>query len=80
MPSDADAAGELVDEISSSVMRNPGALISLARLKTADDYTYMHSVAVCALDGGIGASIGSGRNNSRASWVWPDCCMTWARP
>jgi putative nucleotidyltransferase with HDIG domain len=46
---DADAAGELVDEISSSVMRNPGALISLARLKSADDYTYMHSVAVCAL-------------------------------
>ena len=24
-------------------------MISLARLKTADDYTYMHSVAVCAL-------------------------------
>jgi HD-GYP domain-containing protein (c-di-GMP phosphodiesterase class II) len=45
----AGVAGELVDEISSSVMRNPGALISLARLKTADDYTYMHSVAVCAL-------------------------------
>jgi hypothetical protein len=36
----SEAAGELVDEISSSVMRNPGALISLARLKTADDYTY----------------------------------------
>jgi putative nucleotidyltransferase with HDIG domain len=45
----AEAAGELVEEISSSVRRNPGALISLARLKTADDYTYMHSVAVCAL-------------------------------
>ncbi|MHB1093072.1 HD-GYP domain-containing protein [Thiobacillus sp.] len=45
----AEDAGELVDEISSSVARNPGALISLARLKTADDYTYMHSVAVCAL-------------------------------
>ncbi|MDO9449175.1 MAG: HD-GYP domain-containing protein [Rugosibacter sp.] len=45
----AKAAEELVDEISASVMRNPGALISLARLKTADDYTYMHSVAVCAL-------------------------------
>lgn len=39
----------LVDEISASVARNPGALISLARLKTSDDYTYMHSVAVCAL-------------------------------
>jgi putative nucleotidyltransferase with HDIG domain len=46
---DAEAAEALVDEISSSVMRNPGALISLARLKTTDDYTYMHSVAVSAL-------------------------------
>ncbi len=45
----AEAAGELVEDISASVMRNPGALVSLARLKTADDYTYMHSVAVCAL-------------------------------
>jgi putative nucleotidyltransferase with HDIG domain len=39
----------LVDEIASSVSRNPQALIGLARLKTHDDYTYMHSVAVCAL-------------------------------
>jgi len=42
-------AEPLVDEISASVMRNPGALISLARLKEKDDYTFMHSVAVCAL-------------------------------
>lgn len=46
---DAQRALPLVEEISASVTRNPGALISLARLKTADDYTYMHSVAVCAL-------------------------------
>jgi putative nucleotidyltransferase with HDIG domain len=46
---DAQGAKELVGEISDSVARNPGALISLARLKTADDYTYLHSVAVCAL-------------------------------
>ena len=46
---DAGGAHSLVEEISDSVTRNPGALISLARLKTADDYTYMHSVAVCAL-------------------------------
>ncbi len=39
----------LVEDIAGSVMRNANALISLARLKTADDYTYMHSVAVCAL-------------------------------
>ncbi len=46
-----DTAGlaPLVEEISSSVMRHPGALVSLARLKTKDDYTYMHSVAVCGL-------------------------------
>ena len=46
---DTNSAKKLVEEISNSVSRNPGALISLARLKTADDYTYMHSVAVCAL-------------------------------
>lgn len=46
---DIDHALPVVEEISSSIMRNPGALISLARLKNKDDYTYMHSVAVCAL-------------------------------
>ncbi|MDE2077577.1 MAG: HD-GYP domain-containing protein, partial [Burkholderiales bacterium] len=39
----------LVNDITESVQRNPGAIVSLARLKTSDDYTYMHSVAVCAL-------------------------------
>ncbi|RTL56999.1 MAG: HD-GYP domain-containing protein [Rhodocyclaceae bacterium] len=46
---DAEDALPLVEEISSSMSRNPGALISLARLKNKDEYTYMHSVAVCAL-------------------------------
>ncbi len=46
---DSADALPLVEQISESVMRNPGAIISLARLKTKDDYTYMHSVAVCAL-------------------------------
>lgn len=62
---DADAAGELVDEISSSVMRNPGALISLARLKTADDYTYMHSVAVCALMVSLARQLGQDETSTR---------------
>jgi len=39
----------LVEEISASVGRNPSALIGIARLKRKDEYTYMHSVAVCAL-------------------------------
>ena len=46
---DVGGARDLVEEISDSVMRNPSALISLARLKTVDDYTYLHSVAVCAM-------------------------------
>ena len=45
----ADAFEPLVEELAASVFRNPGALVSLARLKTKDDYSYMHSVAVCAL-------------------------------
>ena len=46
---DIKGVGSLVEDISASVGRNPGALVSLARLKTKNDYTYMHSVAVCAL-------------------------------
>jgi len=45
----AEAAMPLVNEIALSVSRNENALISLVRLKNKDDYTYMHSVAVCAL-------------------------------
>jgi putative nucleotidyltransferase with HDIG domain len=46
---EVEKAQSLVEEISASVFRQPHALISLARLKNADEYTYMHSVAVCAL-------------------------------
>jgi HD-GYP domain-containing protein (c-di-GMP phosphodiesterase class II) len=49
---------DLVELLSQSVTRNPGALISLARLKSKDDYTYMHSVAVCALMVGLGQTLG----------------------
>ena len=46
---DAEHCLPLVADIADSVHRNPGAIVSLARLKTSDDYTFMHSVAVCAL-------------------------------
>lgn len=46
---DTAAAVPLVEEVTASVIRNPGALVSIVRLKNRDDYTYMHSVAVCAL-------------------------------
>ncbi|GGC89457.1 HD-GYP domain-containing protein [Halopseudomonas salina] len=40
---------ELLDEMSASVSRNSHALISVARIKSKDEYTYLHSVAVAAL-------------------------------
>jgi HD-GYP domain-containing protein (c-di-GMP phosphodiesterase class II) len=48
----------LVDDVVASIDRHPDALLSLARLKTADEYTYMHSVAVCALMVSLGRQLG----------------------
>lgn len=55
---DAEQCLPLVEQVSESVYRNPGALVSLARLKTHDDYSYMHSVAVCALMVALGREMG----------------------
>ncbi|MBI3380525.1 MAG: HD-GYP domain-containing protein [Aquabacterium sp.] len=55
----------LVDDITQSVSRNPGAIVSLARLKTSDDYTYMHSVAVCALMVALAKQLGLNEADTR---------------
>ncbi len=47
----------LVADISDSLSRNSSALIGLARLKHKDEYTYMHSVAVCALMVSLGRQL-----------------------
>ena len=41
-----------------SINRNSDALVSLLRLKHADEYTYVHSVAVCALMVALGRQLG----------------------
>ncbi|MES2187148.1 MAG: HD-GYP domain-containing protein [Pseudomonadota bacterium] len=64
---DGAACDALVDEISESVMNNPGALISVARLKRRDEYTYMHSVTVCALMLSLGRQIGLPEAQLRAA-------------
>ena len=51
-------AYELVDDIAATVLRGGSVLLGLARLKTADNYTYMHSVAVCALMTALAAEAG----------------------
>ncbi|RXZ36777.1 HD-GYP domain-containing protein [Oxalobacteraceae bacterium CAVE-383] len=55
----------LVEEINASVTRNIGTLIGLARLKTADDYTYMHSIAVCALMVALGRECGMSSEDAK---------------
>ena len=64
---DAEGCLPLVEEISNSVLRNPGAIVSLARLKTRDDYSYMHSVAVCALMVALARQTGLSEDECRAA-------------
>ena len=44
-----DRVAPVVEDITASILRNPGALMSLLRIKTKDDYTFLHSVSVCTL-------------------------------
>jgi putative nucleotidyltransferase with HDIG domain len=46
---DVEGCAPLVDEIAASMQRNAGAMLGMVRLKSHDDYTFMHSVAVCTL-------------------------------
>jgi len=52
----------IVDEVASnvvlSIFRNPDALINLCRIKTVDEYTYLHSVSSCALMAAFGRVVG----------------------
>jgi HD-GYP domain-containing protein (c-di-GMP phosphodiesterase class II) len=44
-----EAVTPVVQEITESILRNPGALLGLLSIKNKDDYTFLHSVSVCAL-------------------------------
>lgn len=55
---DTSECAPVVNDIVSSVDRNGDALISLCRLKIADEYTYLHSVSVCALMVSLGRQLG----------------------
>ncbi|KQV89474.1 HD-GYP domain-containing protein [Pelomonas sp. Root1237] len=55
---DTEVCLPIVDEVTSSLARNPSAFLSLARLKDKDTYTYMHSVAVCGLMVSLGRQMG----------------------
>ncbi|KAB0546430.1 HD-GYP domain-containing protein [Pseudomonas argentinensis] len=55
----------LVADISESLARNSSALLGLARLKHKDEYTYMHSVAVCALMLSLARQLGLDEEHAR---------------
>ena len=44
-----DNVSPVVQNIIESILRNSGALLGLVRIKTKDDYTFLHSVSVCTL-------------------------------
>jgi len=64
---DTTVAQHVVQEIADSVVRNSEALIGLARIKMADDYTYMHSVAVCALMVALARRLGLDEAQTRSA-------------
>jgi len=53
-----DQVESVVDNIADSVARNPMAMIGLSRLKSADDYTFMHSMAVSAMMVALARTLG----------------------
>jgi HD-GYP domain-containing protein (c-di-GMP phosphodiesterase class II) len=46
---DLEACDPMVDHIIDSMFSFPSALLPLAQIKSRDEYTYQHSVSVCAL-------------------------------
>lgn len=57
-PLNVPQALQVVDGIYASIEQDPGAMLSVARLKTADEYTYMHCVTVCALMAAFARELG----------------------
>ena len=44
-----DQISPVVQNITESILRNAGALLGLLQIKNKDNYTFLHSVSVCAL-------------------------------
>lgn len=48
-PAEIAKAIPVVEDITASVDRNPHALVSISRMRSKDEYTWYHSISVCAL-------------------------------
>jgi HD-GYP domain-containing protein (c-di-GMP phosphodiesterase class II) len=58
-----DKVEPVVEKITESILRNSGALLSLTRVKNKDNYTFVHSVSVCALLVAFGRALGMRRDD-----------------
>lgn len=57
-PIKTEKVEKVVDKMVDSIFRNQDALITLGRIKQADEYTYMHSMSVCVLMISFGKALG----------------------
>ena len=55
----------VVDEVVCSMDHNPRALLKVLRLKKKNEYTYLHSIAVCTLMVNVAIHLGKGRAEIR---------------
>lgn len=55
----------VVDELSEAVERGPRTLLDVIRMKKRDEYTYLHSVAVCTLMVNMARFLGKGEAEMR---------------
>eukprot|EP01030_Chromulinospumella_sphaerica_P004402 gene4402-4307_t len=60
----------IVDELTAMVATQPGALIGLVRLKSKDNYTFAHSVAVCTLMIALARQLGLAPDQADSPWWW----------
>lgn len=56
---------EIVETVSHSLDRNRSMLLSVMRLRSKDEYTYYHSVSVCALMIGLAREVGVSEEETR---------------
>jgi HD-GYP domain-containing protein (c-di-GMP phosphodiesterase class II) len=60
-----DEVRSIVDDISGAVERSPRTLLDVLKLKKKDEYTYLHSVAVCTLMVNAARHMGKGATETR---------------
>jgi putative nucleotidyltransferase with HDIG domain len=66
---EVEHAEPVVEQITESILRNKDALTSLSRIKQKDNYTFQHSVSVCALLVSFAHAMGFGRDVIREAGI-----------